>query len=78
MLHSLLVIASSEGRSNPESFRGGTLDCFAAFAMDGERGISVDSISHCSSADTPSHPRGGFRPSFADRLAPSGKATVAK
>ncbi|MGY3036075.1 hypothetical protein ACVIIV_005245 [Bradyrhizobium sp. USDA 4354] len=39
-------------RSNPESFRRDTLDCFAALAMT-ER------------ADTPSHPRGLSRPSFA-------------
>ncbi|RZN02597.1 hypothetical protein CWO91_32495 [Bradyrhizobium genosp. SA-3] len=39
-------------RSNPESFRGGILDCFAALAMTGGEVVSRP---HCFRGDTP-HP----------------------
>jgi hypothetical protein len=56
-------------RSNPESFRGGILDCFAR--NDGASGI--DNLQQLSffAADTPSQPRGLFRPSFASSRTPS-------
>ena len=60
----------SEGGSNPESFRGGSLDCFAALAMT-EQGASASfSNTHLNVADTPSRPRGAIRPSFASSLCP--------
>ncbi len=58
-------------RSNPESHRGGTLDCFAALAMtEQEAAASLFQI-RIVVADTLSRPRGLFRPSFASVASPS-------
>ncbi len=52
-----LCLRAEQQRSNPESFRGGSLDCFAALVR--------------TTAGTPPHSRGMFRPSRAIRFAPS-------
>src|SRR4051794_21867453 len=60
----------SEGGSNPESLRGGRLDCFAALAMT-EQGASILILQmQARLADAASRSRGAFRPSFAWSLHP--------
>ncbi len=53
-------------RSNPEPFRGDTLDC----RNDGARGIRCSPSTRISIADTAAHSRGVLRPSFASSRHP--------
>ena len=55
-------------RSNPESLRGGTLDCFAALAMTAYAARACSSMRSLL-ADAPARSRGCFGPSFAVRFA---------
>ncbi|RTM07767.1 MAG: hypothetical protein EKK33_30270, partial [Bradyrhizobiaceae bacterium] len=54
------------GGSNRESLRGNSLDCFVARAPRNDGAIAAAHFPARSLlADTPSHPRGSSRPSFA-------------
>ena len=65
-------------RSNPESHRGKTLDCFAALAMTAFVDSTVAPLARAFIADTPSHPRGLFRPSLASSPCPQLKEGAGK
>jgi hypothetical protein len=65
-------------RSDPESHRGKTLDCFAALAMTAFPGSTVAPSARAFFVDTPSHPRGLFRPSFASSPCPLEKEGAGK
>src|SRR4051794_8268676 len=68
----------SEGGSNPESLRGGRLDCFAALAMT-KQGASILILQmQARFADTASRSRGAFRPSFASSLHPQSQEGAGK
>ena len=65
-------------RSNPESLRGNTLDCFAALAMTECGAHRRRSQLTSPSADTLSRSRGAFRPSFASTCRPLRKKGAGK
>jgi hypothetical protein len=65
-------------RSDPESHRGKTLDCFAALAMTAFLDSTVAPSARAFFVDTPSHPRGLFRPSFASSPCPLEKEGAGK
>src|SRR3954471_13757126 len=65
-------------RSNADSHRGKTLDCFAALAMTAFVGSAVAPLARAFIADTPSPSRGSFCPSFASSPCPQLKEGAGK